>query len=105
MTIMKFSALSVVLLVSSSWMSSGVVVRHYNEINRKVVDTLDSFQDQYMTSQADSEDTMVTNANILLGVAEPQARRQTVIFCSLPVPASVATLFLMFAALHLPVSR
>jgi hypothetical protein len=102
---MKFSALSVVLLVSSSWMSSGVIVRHYNEINRKEVATLEEFQDQFMSNHVGSEDVLVTSANILLGVSEPQVNRQAVIFCCIPSPAPVAILFLMFAAFRLPVSR
>lgn len=96
---MRFSALSAVLLVSSSWVSSGVIVRHYNEINRKDVDTFEKFQDEYMTLAPGSEDTFVTTANILLGVTEPQVRHHNNYFLShtLSCPP-LATMFLMFVA-------
>lgn len=103
MTNMKLSAFSVVLLVSSSWISSGVVVRHYNEINRKVVDTLEAFQDEYMTNHPDIVTTMVTSGNIMLGVSEPQVKRQMVIFYRFPSTVPTVLLFLTSAAFLFPV--
>jgi hypothetical protein len=53
-------------------MSSGVIVRSYNDVNIKDLKTLEEFNDQYMTHYDAEEEVKNTNTNILLGVSEPQ---------------------------------
>jgi hypothetical protein len=62
----------VTLLSCLSWMSSGVIVRSYNDVNIKDLKTLEEFNDQYMTHYDAEEEVKNTNTNILLGVSEPQ---------------------------------
>ena len=57
-----------------SWTSSGVIVREYNEIFRKDLNTLEEFEEKYMTHYDDEKSVRTTSANILLGVAEPQVK-------------------------------
>ena len=53
-------------------MSSGVILRSYNDINLKDVATLAEFNELYMTHYDAAEEVANTNTNILLGVSEPQ---------------------------------
>lgn len=64
----------VVFMACCSWTSSGVIVREYNEIYRKDLQTYAEFEETYMTHYDDEDDVPTTNANILLGVAEPQVK-------------------------------
>ena len=68
----NFTLCCVTLLSCLSWMSSGVIVRSYNDVNIKDVKTLEEFNDQYMTHYDAEEEVKNTNTNILLGVSEPQ---------------------------------
>ena len=53
-------------------MSSGVTVRHYNEIFRTDIDTFEEFSNRYLTYFEILENTPMTNTNILLGVSTPE---------------------------------
>lgn len=53
-------------------MSSGVTVRHYNEIFRTDIDTFEEFSSRYLTYFEMLENTPMTNTNILLGVSTPE---------------------------------
>lgn len=68
----NFTLCCVTLLSCLSWMSSGVIVRSYNDVNIKDLKTLEEFNDQYMTHYDAEEEVKNTNTNILLGVSEPQ---------------------------------
>lgn len=74
MKILNLSLGCVVFMACCSWTSSGVIVREYNEIFRKDLHSLAEFEETYMTHYNEDKSIHTTNANILLGVAEPQVR-------------------------------
>jgi hypothetical protein len=57
-------------------LSSGVTVRHYNEIFRTDLDTFDEFSSRYLTHFEMLENEPMTNTNILLGVSTPEVGSQ-----------------------------
>ena len=62
------------LLALCACLSSGVTVRHYNEIFRTDLDTFDEFSSRYLTHFEMLENEPMTNTNILLGVSTPEVR-------------------------------
>lgn len=66
-----YSLLYCTIALSSAWISSGVIVRHYNDVDSKDFQSYTEFSAAFMTNH-DSTGLPTTNTNILLGVYEPQ---------------------------------
>ena len=68
----NYTLCCVTLLSCLSWMSSGVKLRSYNDVNIKDVASLAEFNDLYVTHYDSSEEAATFNTNVVLGVSEPQ---------------------------------
>ena len=68
------SILALLVLACLSSMSSGVILRSYNDINYLDVATLKEFNEKFLTHFDANEEVQTTNTNILLGVSTPEVR-------------------------------
>ena len=66
-----YSVLYCTIVLSISCISSGIIVRYYNDVDRQDFQNYTDFSAAFLTNH-DSAGSQKTNVNILLGVYEPQ---------------------------------
>ena len=66
-----YSVLYCTIVLSISCISSGIIVRYYNDVDRQDFQNYADFSAAFLTNH-DSSGSQKTNVNILLGVYEPQ---------------------------------